>query len=259
MAGGSTATSSSATRTGITSRGCRSSRRSSRPGNVWHVYGPRGLDTSIDKTLAGQMQYTYFPVQLLDFGATIDYHDLVEGQFEIDDVASRRGISTTRADARLPHRGRRRDRRVLDGPRADGRIRSGEPDAIVGGRFEPRGGATRGVPPRRRPRDPRRAVPRRGVPRQGRLGPQSDGVRGRRRPGGRAERMALFHHDPLRDDDALDGLVGSAGSAASWRGRSGGVRRRRRTGTGADGGRAGRESVLSARREWRPAARCWDR
>jgi phosphoribosyl 1,2-cyclic phosphodiesterase len=56
------------------------------PGNVWHVYGPRGLDTSIDKTLAGQMQYTYFPVQLLDFGATITYHSLVEGQFEIDDV-----------------------------------------------------------------------------------------------------------------------------------------------------------------------------
>ncbi len=56
------------------------------PGNVWHVYGPRGLDSSIDKALAGQMQYTYFPVQLLDFGATLMYHDLVEGQFEIDDV-----------------------------------------------------------------------------------------------------------------------------------------------------------------------------
>jgi phosphoribosyl 1,2-cyclic phosphodiesterase/DNA-binding response OmpR family regulator len=55
-------------------------------GNSWHVYGPRGLDTSIDKALAGQMQYTYFPVQLLDFGATIEYHDLVEGQFEIDDI-----------------------------------------------------------------------------------------------------------------------------------------------------------------------------
>jgi phosphoribosyl 1,2-cyclic phosphodiesterase len=54
--------------------------------NVWHVYGPRGLDSSIDSALAGQMQYTYFPVQLLDFGATIEYHDLVEGQFEIDDV-----------------------------------------------------------------------------------------------------------------------------------------------------------------------------
>jgi phosphoribosyl 1,2-cyclic phosphodiesterase len=56
------------------------------PGNVWHVYGPRGLDTSIDKALIGQMQYTYFPVQLLDFGATIEFHGLLEGQFEIDDV-----------------------------------------------------------------------------------------------------------------------------------------------------------------------------
>ena len=55
-------------------------------GNVWHVYGPRGLDTSIDAALAGQMQYTYFPVQLLDFDATITYHNLIEGQFEIDDV-----------------------------------------------------------------------------------------------------------------------------------------------------------------------------
>jgi phosphoribosyl 1,2-cyclic phosphodiesterase/GAF domain-containing protein len=56
------------------------------PDNVWHVYGPRGLDTSIDHALAGQMQYTYFPVQLLEFDATIEYHDLVEGQFEFDDV-----------------------------------------------------------------------------------------------------------------------------------------------------------------------------
>jgi phosphoribosyl 1,2-cyclic phosphodiesterase len=56
------------------------------PANTWQVYGPRGLDTSIDHTLAGQMQYTYFPVQLLDFAADIEYHDLVEGQFQIDDV-----------------------------------------------------------------------------------------------------------------------------------------------------------------------------
>jgi len=55
-------------------------------GNTWHIYGPRGLDSSIDNALAGQMQYTYFPVQLRDFDATIEYHDLLEGQFEIDDV-----------------------------------------------------------------------------------------------------------------------------------------------------------------------------
>src|SRR5262245_18054413 len=57
-----------------------------RPGNEWHIYGPRGLDTSIDQTLAGQMQYTYSTVQLLEFGATITYDNLLEGQFEIDDL-----------------------------------------------------------------------------------------------------------------------------------------------------------------------------
>ena len=34
------------------------------PGNEWHVYGPHGLDRSLQETLAGQMQYTYFPVTL---------------------------------------------------------------------------------------------------------------------------------------------------------------------------------------------------
>ena len=58
-------------------------------GNVWHVYGPRGLDSSIDGALAGQMQYTYFPVQLRDFDATVEYHNLLEGQFEIGDVVVR--------------------------------------------------------------------------------------------------------------------------------------------------------------------------
>src|SRR5215471_4369585 len=55
-------------------------------GNEWHIYGPKGLGQSLREALAGQMQYTYFPVTLDQFGATIHYHDLVEGQFEIDDI-----------------------------------------------------------------------------------------------------------------------------------------------------------------------------
>ncbi len=54
------------------------------PGNQWHIYGPRGLDSSINQTLAHQMQYTYFPIALSDVGAAVDYHDLVEGRFDID-------------------------------------------------------------------------------------------------------------------------------------------------------------------------------
>ena len=56
------------------------------PGNEWDIYGPRGLDQSMRETLAGQMQYTYFPVTPDQFGATIRYHDLVEGTFDIGDI-----------------------------------------------------------------------------------------------------------------------------------------------------------------------------
>jgi phosphoribosyl 1,2-cyclic phosphodiesterase len=55
-------------------------------GNEWHVYGPRGVDTTLGQILAGQMEYTYFPVELADLGANVDYHDLVEGAFDIADV-----------------------------------------------------------------------------------------------------------------------------------------------------------------------------
>ena len=56
------------------------------PGNEWDIYGPKGLDQSFRGSLAGQMQYTYFPVALEQFGATVRYHDLIEGVFQIDDV-----------------------------------------------------------------------------------------------------------------------------------------------------------------------------
>jgi phosphoribosyl 1,2-cyclic phosphodiesterase/CheY-like chemotaxis protein len=56
------------------------------PGNQWDIYGPRGLDQSMRETLAGQMQYTYFPITPDQFGATIRYHDLVEGSFDIEDI-----------------------------------------------------------------------------------------------------------------------------------------------------------------------------
>ena len=56
------------------------------PGNEWDIYGPRGLCQSLRETLGGQMQYTYFPVPLDQCRAKIRYHDLVEGVFEIDDI-----------------------------------------------------------------------------------------------------------------------------------------------------------------------------
>jgi phosphoribosyl 1,2-cyclic phosphodiesterase/CheY-like chemotaxis protein len=56
------------------------------PDSEWDIYGPKGLGQSLREALAGQMQYTYFPVTLDQCGARIRYHDLVEGAFEIDDI-----------------------------------------------------------------------------------------------------------------------------------------------------------------------------
>lgn len=55
-------------------------------GYEWDVYAPRGFGSSLKETLAGQMQYTYFPVDLRALGATMRYHDLVEGTLGIGPV-----------------------------------------------------------------------------------------------------------------------------------------------------------------------------
>lgn len=59
------------------------------PGNEWDIYAPTGFEQSVRETLSGQMQYSYFPVALEDLGATIRYHELVEGVFEIGDFRVR--------------------------------------------------------------------------------------------------------------------------------------------------------------------------
>ncbi len=55
-------------------------------GGHWDIYGPSGLGQSLRETLAGQMQYSYFPVTLDELGASIRFHDLAEGSFAIDDI-----------------------------------------------------------------------------------------------------------------------------------------------------------------------------
>lgn len=57
--------------------------------NEWDIYAPRSLSQSIRDTLAGQMQYTYFPITIEDLGAKISYHDLVEGTLEVGDITVR--------------------------------------------------------------------------------------------------------------------------------------------------------------------------
>jgi CheY-like chemotaxis protein len=56
------------------------------PGSEWDIYAPRQLGRTLEEILGGQMQRTYFPVPLGDLAATIRYHELTEGMFELDAV-----------------------------------------------------------------------------------------------------------------------------------------------------------------------------
>ncbi len=55
-------------------------------GSRWHVSGPSGFGVSLSEILAGQMEYTYFPVAIDQLAATVVHHDLVEGTFDIDEI-----------------------------------------------------------------------------------------------------------------------------------------------------------------------------
>ncbi len=48
-------------------------------GNTVAIHGPEGSRTSLHDVLAGQMEYTYFPIELNQLPGTITYHDLTEG------------------------------------------------------------------------------------------------------------------------------------------------------------------------------------
>ena len=76
------------------------------PGSRWDIYGPRGLSHSLDRVLAGQMEYQYFPVALADAAADVRYHDLVEGTLRIAGATVYAALpESSRAHTRLPHRG----------------------------------------------------------------------------------------------------------------------------------------------------------
>ena len=55
-------------------------------GNTVAIHGPEGSHGSLHKVLAGQMEFTYFPVELNQLPAAITYHDLTEGVHSIGNV-----------------------------------------------------------------------------------------------------------------------------------------------------------------------------
>ena len=53
------------------------------PGNRFEVYGPDESHLSLHDVLAGQMEHHYFPVELAQLAAGIEYRDLREGTHQI--------------------------------------------------------------------------------------------------------------------------------------------------------------------------------
>lgn len=55
-------------------------------GNTLAIYGPEGSRGTLQDVLAGQMEYTYFPIELGQLPAAITYHELTEGIHDIAGV-----------------------------------------------------------------------------------------------------------------------------------------------------------------------------
>ena len=53
------------------------------PSNTLTIYAARNIDKRLEDVMAGQMEYTYFPVTLSDLPSEIAYRELLEEQFTI--------------------------------------------------------------------------------------------------------------------------------------------------------------------------------
>jgi CheY-like chemotaxis protein/phosphoribosyl 1,2-cyclic phosphodiesterase len=177
--------------------------------NEWDIYAPGGLGQQLEVTLAGQMEYTYFPITLSQCGAAIRFHDLSEGSFEIGKV---------RVTARyLNHPALALGYRL----EADGAVLvyAVDHEPHTRDRAGPAAGARRGSPVHREDQrhiewlagadlvihDAQYTVEE--YPQRTNWGhtPAEWAVDYALAAG--AKRLALFHHDPQRDDTALDRLL----------------------------------------------------
>ncbi len=56
------------------------------PGNEFTICAPEGVGSSLANVLAGQMEYTYFPVKIDQLPAKIGFRELTEGQHNIEGI-----------------------------------------------------------------------------------------------------------------------------------------------------------------------------
>src|SRR5947209_13902289 len=58
------------------------------PGSELNIYAPLGLQRGLEEAMAGQMEYSYFPVKMRDLRSRIHFTELDEGFFRVGDVRS---------------------------------------------------------------------------------------------------------------------------------------------------------------------------
>jgi CheY-like chemotaxis protein/phosphoribosyl 1,2-cyclic phosphodiesterase len=189
------------------------------PGNTWDIYAPGALGQRLEQTLAGQMEYAYFPVTLAQLGATTRYHDLAEGRFAVGGVRvvaqylnhpalalgyrlEAGGVVVVYSVDHEPHAANPAARRAGDPPMHHEDRRHVEfladADLVI--------------------HDAQYTLEE--YPQKTGWGHTPAEWAVDYAVAARAKRLALFHHDPLRSDEALDRLVddcrrraSSAGSA----------------------------------------------
>lgn len=182
------------------------------PGNEWDIYAPGGLGRRLEETLAGQMEYTYFPITLEQLGATIRYHDLVEGTLDLGSVhiitrylnhpaltlgyrLEAGGVSVVYATDHEPH-----SRHPLDASHL-----AGDPSGAMPVHQEDRGHIEFLADADLVIHDAQFTAEE--YPKKTGWGHSTAEYAVDVALAGGAKRLALFHHDPLRHDEDLDRLV----------------------------------------------------
>lgn len=184
-------------------------------GNEWDIYAPKGMGSELRQTLAGQMQYTYFPVPLDALSATLRYHELLEQTLPVGDA-----LITTRY---LNHPALTLGYRVEAGGASFAYLTDHEPH----GRTQACGRAH--AEAWHHPEDSRHAEFIRGVDLLVHDAQYTAAEYPHRIGWGHStveylvdmacdagvKRLALYHHDPMRSDEQVDRLVEAARERAA--------------------------------------------
>ena len=191
-------------------------------GNEFTIYAARDLDRDLESVLAGQMEYTYFPVRLADMHATVRFCDLDEGEYTVNGARVRvQYLNHTMLT--MGYRVQADDRVLVYATDTEPHDRSLRPDDALGGlagTWPVHDGDRRFVEFIREAdlliTDAQYVADE--FPQKIGWGHSTVEHVVDFAVAGRVKRLALFHHDPTRTDAAVDDLVERARARAARQG-----------------------------------------